>query len=308
METKANYILIGSITLLLSISMMVFGLWAAKYSSDRSWQMYRVIFNEAVTGLSVGSTVQYNGIAVGSIVDLSLARDDPRQVIARLKLHANAPIKTDTRARLAITSLTGPTIIQLSGGTPQSEALTAADTSEAPIIKTEPSALQDITNSVNHIAQRLESVLSDKNIKNIELAISQITALTSTMNNQQSGVATLLKEVQSTTLTLKQTLQHTDQTILLANIQIKQQLPVIIKQMENTLNTMDAAAHNANGILQDNRTAIQSFANDGLSQLGPTLAQLRDLIRDLRQISDGMRNNPARYLLGHDAPKEFSPK
>lgn len=56
------------------------------------------------------------------------------------------------------------------------------------------------------------------------------------------------------------------------------------------------------------RAAINSFANDGLAQLGPTLTELRGLIRDLRRVSDRLDNNPARYLLGRDAPKEFEPK
>ncbi len=43
-------------------------------------------------------------------------------------------------------------------------------------------------------------------------------------------------------------------------------------------------------------------------QLGPTLGELRSLIRDLRRVSDRLDNNPARYLLGRDAPKEFEPK
>ena len=57
-----------------------------------------------------------------------------------------------------------------------------------------------------------------------------------------------------------------------------------------------------------NRAAIHSFANDGLSQLGPTLGELRSLVRDLRRISDRLEGGPARYILGRDAPKEFEPK
>lgn len=71
METKANYVLIGSFTILTGLALLIFGLWAAKYSSDRTWQNYRVVFREAVTGLSVGSPVQYNGIAIGSITQLT---------------------------------------------------------------------------------------------------------------------------------------------------------------------------------------------------------------------------------------------
>ena len=77
METRANYVLIGAFTLVVSIALLLFGLWAAKYSSERSWQRYMIVFDEAVTGLSVGSPVQYNGISVGSIEKLSLDPQDP---------------------------------------------------------------------------------------------------------------------------------------------------------------------------------------------------------------------------------------
>ena len=123
METKANYVLIGAFTILVTLFLLLFALWAAKYSSDRSWNEYQVVFREPVTGLTEGSSVQYNGIAVGTVDNLMLAPDDPRQVIARLRLQATTPVKVDTRAKLSITSLTGPPIIQLTGGSPGAAAL-----------------------------------------------------------------------------------------------------------------------------------------------------------------------------------------
>ncbi|MBA3486615.1 MAG: MCE family protein, partial [Lysobacter sp.] len=136
METKANYVLIGVFTLVVSLFLLLFALWAAKYSSERSWRAYMVIFNEPVTGLSEGSSVQYNGISVGTVQKLRLSRDDPRSVIALLRLQADAPVKTDTRAKISMTSLTGSPIIQLTGGSPESPALASVDTSEVPIIQT----------------------------------------------------------------------------------------------------------------------------------------------------------------------------
>ena len=58
METKANHVLIGAFTLLATTALLLFALWAAKYSSEKSWQMYSVVFDEPVTGLSEGSLVQ----------------------------------------------------------------------------------------------------------------------------------------------------------------------------------------------------------------------------------------------------------
>ena len=101
METKANYVLIGAFTLLVGVFGLLFALWAANWSSQREWRNYRIIFNEPVTGLTEGSGVRYNGINVGSIETLSLVPDDPRQVVAVVRLQEDTPIKTDTTAKLS---------------------------------------------------------------------------------------------------------------------------------------------------------------------------------------------------------------
>ena len=192
METKANYVLIGAFTIILIGALLLFGLWAAKYSSERTWQQYEVVFREAVTGLSVGSPVQYNGISVGSITKLSLAPNDPRQVIALIRVESTTPIKTDTRAKLAITSLTGPTIIQLSGGTPQAPALTSVDKREAPVIQTAPSALQNITDTANRIVERLDQVLSDRNVASIAATLQNLEVVSGSLASRDEGLQSLV--------------------------------------------------------------------------------------------------------------------
>ena len=53
-------------------ALLGFALWAAKYSSDRSWNEFDVVFREPVTGLTEGSSVQYNGIAVGTVMSVPM--------------------------------------------------------------------------------------------------------------------------------------------------------------------------------------------------------------------------------------------
>ncbi|KMM74582.1 MULTISPECIES: MlaD family protein [Xanthomonas] len=308
METKANYVLIGAFTIVVGIALLLFGLWAAKYSSDRTWQEYRVVFREAVTGLSVGSPVQYNGIAVGSITELTLAPNDPRQVVARIRVNSTTPIKSDTRAKLGITSLTGPSIIQLSGGTPEAPTLTSIDNSDAPIIQTTPSALQNITDTANRIVERLDEVLSDRNVASITATLHNLETISGGLADRDQGMQSLIVSARDAARNLDTTLKTTNGTIQRLDQNLVQQLPPILDKLEDTLSKLDSAAGNADKILGENRSAINSFANDGLGQLGPTLTELRGLIRDLRRVSDRLDNNPARYLLGRDAPKEFKPK
>jgi phospholipid/cholesterol/gamma-HCH transport system substrate-binding protein len=307
METKANYVLIGAFTLGVSLFLLLFALWAAKYSSDRSWQEYQVIFNEPVTGLTEGSAVQYNGIAIGTVEDLSLAPQDPRRVIARVKLQADAPVKVDTRAKISMTGLTGSTFIQLTGGSPEAPRLTARDSSDVPVIQTEASALQNIADTANRLVARMDEVLSDENVQRIAQTLENIEQMTGAVADQREDLRALIVNARAVTEQLGTTLDTTNRALTDIDRELVQKLPGMVSKLDATLAKMDAAAGSADAILSENRTAINSFANDGLAQLGPTLGELRALIRDLRRISDRLDNNPAGYLLGRDAPKEFEP-
>lgn len=308
METKANYVLVGAFTILVTVFGLLFALWAAKYSSDKSWQSYQVIFDEPVTGLTEGASVQYNGISVGTVERLRLAPDDPRRVIAELKVQADAPVKLDTRAKMSMAGITGSPFVQLTGGSPQQPMLVDVDTREVPVIATEPSALQNIADTANRLVARLDQVLSEDNVTSIANTLAHIESITGAVGSQDQDLRTLVVNLRQASDQLSSTLVTTDRAIGQIDRDLVQQLPQLVSKMDATLMRLDSAATGADNILNENRAAIQSFANDGLAQLGPTLAELRALIRDLRAVTDRLEGNPAGFLLGRDAPKEFEPE
>jgi phospholipid/cholesterol/gamma-HCH transport system substrate-binding protein len=308
METKANYVLIGAFTIITAVLLLLFALWAANYSSEKNWQQYQVIFTEPVTGLTEGSAVQYNGIAVGTVETLNLAPKDPRQVVALLKLRADAPVKVDTRAKLSITGLTGVPFIQLTGGSPNAPALATGDRDEIPVIRAEASALQNIADTANRLVSRMDEVLSEENVKRINATLEHLESMTGAIADQREDLRALLINARESSEQLSKTLATTNRAVEDVDRELVDKLPGLDSKLDATLTHLDSAAGGANAILNENRAAISSFANDGLSQLGPTLSELRSLVRDLRRISDHLEGSPARYILGRDAPKEFEPK
>lgn len=308
METKANYVLIGAFTILVTVVLLLFALWAAKYSSEKDWQEYAVVFNEPVTGLSEGSSVQYNGISVGTVETLRLAPEDPRRVLATLRIQSDTPIKTDTRAKMSQSGITGPPFIQLTGGSPTAPLLVSVDHRDMPVIKTEASALQNIADTANRLVSRLDEVLSDQNIAHVSNTLNNIDQLTGSLAAEREDLRQVIVNAKASSAELNATLVQAHGVVNDVDRDLANKLPGLVAKLDGTLDKLQSAANGANAIVNENRAPIHSFATDGLGQIGPTLTELRALVRDLRQVTDRLDSGPANYLLGRDRPKEFEPK
>jgi phospholipid/cholesterol/gamma-HCH transport system substrate-binding protein len=308
METKANYVLIGAFTLAISIFGLLFALWAANWSSEREWNTYRIVFNEAVTGLFEGGSVRYNGITVGTIQHLRLAPNDPRKVVAQVRIASETPIKTDTHAKISQDGLTGPTFIQLSGGSPNAPLLVTNDKDDVPIIATEPSALQNIADTANRLVSRMDEVLSEENVKRIAQSLDNIEKLTGAVADQRQDLGLLIVNAREASEQLKQTLATTNGAVERLDRDVVRQMPALVDKLDRTLTQLESVANNANGLIAENRAPLASFTQGGLQQVGPALTELRGLVRDLRRVASRLDNNPAGYVLGRQQPKEFVPE
>ena len=70
METRANYLLVGSFVLLLVGGLVSFVLWFSKVQFDREFARYDIVFTGSVTSLDLGSQVRYSGVRVGEVIDI----------------------------------------------------------------------------------------------------------------------------------------------------------------------------------------------------------------------------------------------
>lgn len=308
METRASYVLIGTFTLLVFVLAFSFVLWIGKLSLEREWDYYDVVFKEAVTGLTVGGAVQYNGVQVGEVRKLSLAPEDPRQVVAHCRLNGDTPVKTDTRAKLALLGLTGVAVVQLSGGTPGAPRLTAKAGELTPRIIADESAMQtlmssgqDVAISANEVLVRITRMLTDENMQHVANALEHIDQVTGTFADQRTELRALITQLSAASSQLKGTLKNIDRMTASTDQLLNQQARQLVISAQ-------AAIDSANAILDQNRAPIASFSRDGLAQVGPTLAELRSTLQTLREITTHLQNDPAAYLLGHEQPKEFVPQ
>ena len=114
METRANFVLIGSFTLAVIAAAFGFVLWFQSLHTTKARSPLRIVFEGPASGLRNGGSVNFNGIRVGEVVSVKL--DNPRRVVALAMIENNAPIRKDTLVGLEFQGLTGVAAISLKGG------------------------------------------------------------------------------------------------------------------------------------------------------------------------------------------------
>lgn len=314
METRAHHVLIGSFAILAFVLGLGFVLWLSKTSADSEFGLYDVYFTEAVTGLSKGGLVQYNGIKVGEVAQLKLAPDDPRKVIARVRIDGGTPIKKDTVAKLGLLGVTGMAFIQLTGGTPTSEALLPTESNPIPVITAQESALaklmssgEDIVTSVNEALLRVGQLLSKENVDHVSVTLQHIEAIASTVADQRGDMATALKQLASASGELKSTLTTLNQMANTTNKLLSEDARQVLQSTEKAIASIERVAISTDTLLEDNQAALSSFTDQGLRQVGPAITELRETLRSFKQLSDQLGSSNT-LLLGREQPKEFKPK
>jgi phospholipid/cholesterol/gamma-HCH transport system substrate-binding protein len=160
METKARYILMGFFVLAVGLAVFGFVYWLENIGGLGERTSYRIRFERPVSGLLLGSAVQFNGIRVGEVTDLSLNEADPRQVIVTIAVRKNTPVRADTSIGLAFGGLTGVPEIALTGGTPEAAA-PQADNGEPPLLIADSAASVDWTEAARQAFLRVDTLLAD---------------------------------------------------------------------------------------------------------------------------------------------------
>ena len=160
MEIRARYVLMGLFSLAVILAGFGFVYWLENVGGLSERSIYRIRFDSSVSGLLLGSAVQFNGIRVGEVTDLSLNPEDPRQVIVTVSILKDTPVRTDTAVGLIFGGLTGVPEIALSGGTPAAPQ-PQASRAEPPLLVAETGASMDWTAAAREAFVRIDTLLSD---------------------------------------------------------------------------------------------------------------------------------------------------
>jgi phospholipid/cholesterol/gamma-HCH transport system substrate-binding protein len=305
MEPRAHHVLIGLFTVLMAAAALGFALWLNQASSDQELRDYDVIFNEAVSGLSQGSVVQYSGIKVGDVISLRLDPEDPRKVRAHIRVTASTPIKQDTHARLSITGITGAALIQLHGGTPESPILEGQGNAR-PVIIADRSPLarlmtngEDLVISITRLLNRANQLFSRDNVERISRTLENIEQTSASVAGQRDELRQALQQMSKASQEAADLMRNANQLLSGQGRDAMDSASRLMASLERSSSTVEQ-------LLVDNRSSLDG-GMQGVAELGPTIIELRETLSALRSFARRLEEDPAGYLLRSETIKEFQP-
>lgn len=158
METDKHYFIEGLFIIGLTAAAAFFFVWLST-TGHRDDVLYRIHFNESVSGLALGDPVKFRGVDVGTVKTMALDATDPRRVQVEVRLRKEAPVKTDTKASLKLKGITGVVFIELNGGSPGAKALAAVTPEgQVPEIASEPSSLASVLDQLPKVIEKFSAI------------------------------------------------------------------------------------------------------------------------------------------------------
>src|SRR6201996_5053707 len=191
METRANYVLIGSFTLAVIAAAIGFVLWFQSLHTTKQRDPLRIIFEGPAAGLRNGGSVNFNGIRIGEVVSVKL--DNPRRVVALALVEKNAPIRKDTTVGLEFQGLTGVAAISLKGGAEAAPPV-PLDEDGVPVLTADPNRLQDVTEAIRGTLQNINKIVADNQIA-VKNSLANLETFTQSLARNSEKIDNIMARV-----------------------------------------------------------------------------------------------------------------
>lgn len=312
METRANHVWVGAVTLALLALTAAFVIWIARLG-EGSQHQYDIFFTQAVDGLSKGSAVNFSGVPVGQVKLIELWKKDPSFVRVRIAIDSEVPILLGTTATMQ-GSFTGVSNIQLEGAVKDAPPITDKGPEGVPVIPTKRGGIGELLNSAPVLLERLATLtekmtllVSDENQKSITNILANTDRMTGSIAKASPQVEATLAELQVTLKQASATLASFDKIAVSTDHLLNSDGAELTRELRTTLKSAQAAASELQATLNDARPAARQLNENTLPAAEAAIRDLRATTRALRDVTEKLDDQGAGAVLGGSKLPDYKP-
>lgn len=299
MDRDTNYVVVGAFVLLVIGLALSFVYWYTDQKDKRTYRSYEIYYDGSVSGLTAGSPVRYLGVDVGKVARIMLDPRNRKRVEVIADVEESAPIDTRTLALLSLQGVTGLLFIDLEEDQKATTTGPLPMGERYPVIRSAPSDLDVLLRSLpalaNHaidLVDHMDQLFSDENVKNFKATLA------SARLASERGPA-LLRQVEELVANLK----HTSDQVESAAVDFRHvtndsaaDIKQSLANIRHISESLASAADKLNVFVTQNEPTLARFTGQGLPELERLLHESRAAVRDIRDLSLSLKQNPAELL------------
>ncbi|MCL6683593.1 MlaD family protein [Sphingomonas alba] len=314
METRSNYVLVGSVTLALLAGLALFIVWIAGLNGEKR-RCFDIYFAQGVGGLNKGTGVTFSGVPVGQITEISLLPERPEFVWVRIEVDQDTPVLQGTTAQIKGVGFTGVSEIQLDGAVRGARPLTQIGPQGCPVIPASQGGLGALLNSapelidrIQRLTERLTELLSDRNQDAVADILGNIDRTTKVLADRAPDLADAIGDARIAARNAGIAAQHVGELADSTNKLVNDQGKPAAEELRKALAGVQHAADNLDSMISDARPGVQNFSKNTLPEANRMVRDLRDLSESLKSLTDKVDQGGVGSALGPPKLPDYKPR
>ncbi len=299
MDREANYVAVGTFVLLVLLLGAGFVLWYTDRTDGKEEQRHEIYFNGSVSGLPEGGSVRYLGVSVGRVTRISVDPRDASRVRVVADISSEAPIQGDTVARLALQGVTGLLFIDLRPRDPGSQPPSPVESLKYPVIPSEQSqfdelvsSLPDVVAKASETLNRINAMLSDKNIAAISATIGYAEKATGELPLAVGEARAVFLELRAAATEIKDTARALHGVTATGGEDIRVATARLREVADNVANT----TARLDRLVAENEGNVNRFADEGLAEFQQLVRETRQAVRAIDALTESLDRDPSRLI------------
>ena len=313
METRSNYVLVGTVTLALLVGLLVFIVWLAGLSNQAT-KCFDIYFSQGVGGLNKGSPVNFQGVPVGQIEKISLLPDRPEFVWVRVQVDSATPVLQGTTAQIKGVGFTGVSEIALEGAVKGGQPLTQVGPQGCPVIPASSGGLGALLNSapelidrIQRLTERLTELLSDRNQNSISDILENVEKTTDVLAQRAPDLANAIGDARIAARQAGITAQRVGLLADSTNRLVNEQGKPAAEDLRKAIAAVQHSAENLDALVADARPGVQNFSKNTLPEVNRLVHDLRGLSTSLTGFSERLEGEGVGGALGPEKLPDYKP-
>jgi len=312
MESRVKYTVVGIFVFIVGFLLASFIFWIGKYGNESvEYDWYKIMMKDSVSGLNQESPVKFRGVEVGQVQNIGINTNNSEEVEILIRIKKDTPIKKDSLAVVSSLGITGLSYIELKGGSNNSKRLFT--TKETPSVIQSGSSLFsrlensafDVTDRLDDTLQRVQLLMSDKNLLHLQNLLQNLDSLSLTLNEKTQKIlsdenadkiAHIIQRLEKISDALD---EKKIQTLLEKTVTTEDKVIELFSTLENTTRefntTLSRGDYNFNKMTEQSRLHLNEL-----------LIQMKSLGYDMQEVLHQLKRSPSDIFFKRET-KELGP-